>query len=80
MATFAFKSPENLRLLLIAYPSSVGGIHLKQLSDFPGPPHTATEFSAHSFRRFPLESIYRYSVESNVCSRDRQVLLALSGL
>ena len=37
-ATFAFKSPENLRLLLIAYPSSVGGIHLKRLSDFPAPP------------------------------------------
>ena len=37
-ATFAFKSPENLRLLFIAYPSLVGGIHLKQLSDFPGPP------------------------------------------
>ena len=31
-------SPGNLRLLLIAYPSSVGGIHLKHLSDFPGPP------------------------------------------
>ena len=38
--TFAFKSPENLRLLLIAYPSLVGGIHLKQLSDFPGPPQS----------------------------------------
>ena len=37
-AIFAFSSPENLRLLLIAYPSSVGGIHLKRLSDFPGPP------------------------------------------
>ena len=37
-AIFAFSSPENLRLLLIAYPSSVGGIHLKHLSDFPGPP------------------------------------------
>ena len=37
--TFAFKSLENLRLLFIAYPSSVGGLHLKQLSDFPEPAH-----------------------------------------
>ena len=29
-ATFAFKSRENLPLLLIAYPSSAGGIHLKE--------------------------------------------------
>ena len=38
-ATFAFNSPENRRrLLLICIPPSGGGIHLSDLSDFPGPP------------------------------------------
>ena len=38
-AIFAFSSPENLRrLLLICIPPSDGGIHLIDLSDFPGPP------------------------------------------
>ena len=33
--------PENRRrLLLICIPPSGGGIHLNDLSDFPGPPHT----------------------------------------
>ena len=40
LTKLALNSPENLRLFVIAYPSSVGGIHLKQLPDFPGPPQT----------------------------------------
>ena len=35
-ATFAFKSPENLRLFIIVYPSSLGGIHLKTTARFSG--------------------------------------------
>ena len=43
-ATFAFSSPENLRrLLLICIPPSGGGIHLNDLSDFPGPPQMSGE-------------------------------------
>ena len=43
--------PENLRLLLIAYPSSVGGIHLNQLYDFMGPPHKAFQVLLRVFCR-----------------------------
>ena len=48
-AIFAFKSPENLRPLLIAYPSSVGGIHLKHQSDFPRPPQSQVRAAANDF-------------------------------
>ena len=35
--------PENLRLLLIAYPSSVGELHLNTCPIFPGPPQFAVD-------------------------------------
>ncbi len=49
--TFAFKSLENRRLLFIADPSSVGGIHLKQLSDFPEPAHLEPHGSFDNFEQ-----------------------------
>ena len=58
-ATFAFKSPENLRLLFIAYPSLVGGIHLKQLSDFPGPPQSTYFEGRGEIRRTQMDARIR---------------------
>ena len=56
-----FQLPENLRLFVIAYPSSVGGIHLKQLPDFPGPPQSAISIARNFIgrkRNFTGESFW----------------------
>ena len=39
------------------YPSSVGGIHLKQLPDFPGPPQYAETSRRHAFYREVIERV-----------------------
>ena len=48
---------KNLRLLLIAYPSSNGGIHLKRLSDFPGPLSSHQIASPPHCERSPIQQL-----------------------